>query len=444
MGLSMEQASATVKSEDKPMKVKLAFGREEAEVEVPSHVHPTILEAKFPEAVESAETALARALSQPIGAPDLLTLARGKKTAAISICDITRPAPNRVVLPHVLRTLEQAGVPAAGVIILIATGLHRAATPQELHEIVGPEILGRYTVASHDARDASAHLDLGLTSSGTRVFLDRRFVESDLHISLGFIEPHLMLGFSGGRKLVAPGLAGEATIKRLHSPFFMRDPRVVEGSFPNNPLHDELLEIAHMARHDFMVDVALTRERRIARVFAGDPMQAHASGVEFVRQATLALLDEPVDAVVTTSAGYPLDLTYYQSVKGVTAASHIVKRGGTILLVAACQEGLGGPEFTAFVRRFPDARTCLEATAKEPVVIDQWQLEKLALVARHAHLAFCTQGIPVEDHPYLWGPVFEQPAEAVAAVCAQLPRGARVAVIPEGPYVFSQLAVKTE
>jgi len=422
------------------MKAQLAFGRKGVEIELPSQVRATVLEAKFADAVESADVALVAALHRPIGTPPLIELARGKRTAAISICDITRPAPNRLVLPHVLRILEQAGVPPAGVRILIATGLHRAATPQELYEIVGEEILERYLVVSHDAREAADHSDLGVTRSGTRVLIDRRFVESDLHMSLGFIEPHLMLGFSGGRKLVAPGLAGEETIKRLHSPFFMRDPRVMEGSFPDNPLHHELLEIARLARHDFIVDVALTRSRQIARVFAGDPVQAHAAGVAFVRQATLAILDEPVDAVITTSAGYPLDLTYYQAVKGVTAASHIVKKGGSILLFAACQEGLGSPDFTRFVRRFPNAKACLEATAKEPVVVDQWQLEKLALVAQHAHLAFCTPGIAMEDRQYLWGPVFDQPAEAVHAICGKLPRHARVAVIPEGPYVFSQLA----
>src|SRR5215510_15023270 len=335
------------------MKVKLAFGRDGAEVDLPSHVQVNVLEPKFAAAVSSADAALAEALRQPIGSPALRDLAWGKKTAAISICDITRPAPNRVVLPHVLATLEQAGIPRSGITILIATGLHRAATEQELQTIVGPEILTHYTVVSHDARDAASHADLGTTRSGTRVLIDRRFIESDLHISLGFIEPHLMLGFSGGRKLVAPGLAGEETIKRLHSPLFMRDPRAVEGSIDENPLHRELLEIARMARHDFIVDVALTRSRQIARVFAGDPFLAHATGVEFVRSSTLALLDEAVDAVITTSAGYPLDLTYYQAVKGVTAASHIVKLDGTILLTAACQEGLGSPEFTRFVRRFP-------------------------------------------------------------------------------------------
>lgn len=421
------------------MKVKLAFGRQGAEVEIPSHVRANVLEPKFAAAVPSADAALTEALRQPIGSPALLDLARGKKSAAISICDITRPAPNCVVLPHVLATLEQAGIPRSGIIILIATGLHRAATEQELQTIVGPEILSRYMIASHDARDVASHADLGQTRSGTRVLIDRRFVDSDLHISLGFIEPHLMLGFSGGRKLVAPGLAGEETIKRLHSPFFMRDPKVVEGSFPDNPLHHELLEIAHMVGHDFIIDVALTRSRQIAQVFAGDPVAAHAKGVEFVRATTLASLPKPVDAVITTCAGYPLDLTYYQAVKGVTAASHIVKPGGTILLAAECQEGLGSPEFTSFVRRFSDSRTCLETMAKEPVVIDQWQLEKLALVMQRTRVWFCTPGIPAEDRGYLWGATFEEPQRAVDALCQELPRGASIAVIPEGPYVFSQL-----
>ncbi|MCS6926176.1 MAG: nickel-dependent lactate racemase [Candidatus Binatia bacterium] len=421
------------------MKVRLAFGRTGVEIELPSHVRATVLQAKFAEAAGAADEVVAAALRRPLASPPLRDLARGKKRVAIAVCDITRPAPNRTVLPHVLATLEQAGVPRAGVTILIATGLHRAATLQELHEIVGPEVLARYTVVSHNARDAAAHCDLGTTRSGTRVLIDRRFVESDLRLSLGFIEPHLMLGFSGGRKLVAPGLAGEETIKRLHSPFFMRNPRVVEGSFVENPLHHELLEIARMARHDFIIDVALTRSRQIAGVFAGDPEIAHAAGVEFVRQSTLALLDEPVDAVITTSAGYPLDLTYYQSVKGVTAASHIVKPGGAILLIAACHEGLGSAEFAGLVRRFPDPQTCLASTADEPVVIDQWQLEKLALVAQKARLSFCTPGIAAADRAFLWGPVFTEPQRAVDALCAELARGATVAVIPEGPYVFAQL-----
>ena len=422
------------------MKIRLAFDRAGVEVALPEDWRATVLEARFAAAVDSPDEAVAAALTRPIASPPLGELARGKSSAAIAVCDITRPAPNRIVLPHVTRVLEQAGVPRDRIQILIATGLHRAATAAELAEIVGPEMLERYGAASHNARLEESHAHLGRTDSGTEVWIDRRFVEADLHITLGFVEPHLMLGFSGGRKLVAPGLAGEKTIKRLHSPRFMRDSRAVEGSFPDNPLHHELLEIARLARHDFIVDVALTRRREIAAVFAGHAERAHAAGVDFVRRATLAPVEEPVDAVVTTGGGYPLDLTYYQSIKGVTAGSHILRDGGKLLLAAACREGVGSAEFTRLVRAFPDWRSCLDGLTNDGVIIDQWQIEKLALVARRAEIFWCVPGVPAEDRRRLWGPSFDDPQRAVDALAASLPRDARVAVIPEGPYVFSQLA----
>jgi nickel-dependent lactate racemase len=415
------------------MKVHVAFDRAGAELLLPAGWRTQVLEARFAGAVESAEGALQEALARPIASPPLRDLARGKKTAAIAVCDITRPAPNRTVLPHVTRVLEEAGVPREGIRILIATGLHRVATGAELQEIVGPEMLGRYQVDSHNARIEESHAPLGRTAGGTEVLIDRRFIEADLHLTLGFIEPHLMLGFSGGRKLVAPGLAGERTIKRLHSPLFMRDHRAVEGGYPDNPLHRELLEIARMARHDFIVDVALTKDRRIAQVFAGHSEQAHLAGVAFVRESTMAPVEEPVDAVITTGGGYPLDLTYYQSIKGVTAASHILKDGGKMLLLGACREGVGSAEFTRIVRTFPDWKACLDGLLEQPVIIDQWQLEKLALVARRAEILWCVPGVPADLRRYIWGPVFDEPQRAVEALAEALPRNARVAVIPKAP-----------
>jgi len=422
------------------MRMRLAFDRAGTEVTLPGSWRTTVLEPRFAGAVKSADEALLEALAHPVASLPLVELARGKSSAAISVCDITRPAPNRIVLPHVTRALEQAGIPRERIRILIATGLHRAATPAELQEIVGPEMLARFPVDSHNARVEESHAHLGRTTGGTDVLIDSRFIDADLHITLGFVEPHLMLGFSGGRKLIAPGLAAERTIKRLHSPPFMRDPRAVEGSFPDNPLHRELLEIARMARHDFIVDVALTRTRQIARVFAGDPVAAHAAGVDFVRNSTLAPVEAPVDAILTTGGGYPLDLTYYQSIKGVTAASHVLKPGGKMLLIAACREGIGSPEFTRIVQTFPDWRACLDGLADQPVIIDQWQLEKLALVARRAEVLWCVPGVPAADRRHLWGPTFDEPQAAVDALAAALPGNASVAVIPEGPYVFAQVA----
>jgi lactate racemase len=332
------------------MKIELAFGKTGITANLPLGFRYRVLEARTATPLPDWQGALESALDRPIGAPPLSELARGKQSAAISVCDITRPAPNRLTLPPVLRRLEQAGIPREQITILIATGLHRAATDAEIREICGEEIAAAYNIVNHDARNLSSHRHLGTTQSGTPVYIDERFASSDLHITLGFIEPHLMLGYSGGRKLIAPGLAAQETIKVLHSPKFMRDTRAVEGSIEDNPLHRELLEIARLARHDFIVDVALARDRSIGAVFAGDAELAHRGGVDFVSQVLLQTLDEPVDAVITTSAGYPLDLTYYQCIKGVTAASHIVKPGGSILLVAACTEGAGAPEFARMLR----------------------------------------------------------------------------------------------
>jgi nickel-dependent lactate racemase len=421
------------------MKVELAFDRVGTTVDIPDEFDAQVLRPRFATGLADEDAALAAAIANPIGCPGLKELARGKRSAAISVCDITRPAPNKTVLPHVIRALQAGGISASEITILIATGLHREATAEELEEIVGADILKQHPVHSHRAKEIDEQVFLGETSTGTQAFIDAQFVEADLHITLGFIEPHLMAGFSGGRKLISIGLAGERTIKRLHSPLYMRDPKATEGSFPDNPLHRELLEIAAMAGHHFMVDVALTDTRAIAAVFAGEPVSAHAQGVEFVRQSTLASIDQPADAVITTSGGYPLDLTFYQAVKGLTAAAHIVRDGGEILLAAACNEGLGGPEFSQLVRESDDSSALLEALSQRSVRVDQWQAEKLAMVAQRAKLSFCVPGLSASDRSSLWGPSHTDAQAAVDGMMGRLQEGARVVVIPEGPYVFSQL-----
>jgi nickel-dependent lactate racemase len=424
------------------MRVDFAFGKTGLSVDLPTGFRYQILEARSAQPLPDSIAAIEAALDSPIASPPLEELARGRESAAISICDITRPAPNRLVLPPVLNRLERAGIPRDRITILIATGLHRPASDSEIREICGEPVAGRYRVVNHDARNLDQHRHLGATASGTPVYVDERFVAAGLHITLGFIEPHLMLGFSGGRKLVAPGLAAQQTIKVLHSPKFMRDARAVEGSIDDNPLHRELLEIARMARHDFVVDVALGRgapgARPICGVFAGAPAAAHRHGVAFVSEVMLETLDEPVDAVITTSAGYPLDLTFYQAIKGVTAAAHIVKPGGKILLLAACEEGAGAAEFSRMLRENPSDVEFLRKIAGAPVTIDQWQLEKLALVTAKAEVLFFVPGLPREYDASLWGRACSTAAEAMEALTASLSPGAIVAVIPEGPYVLAR------
>lgn len=420
------------------MHIDLAFGKTGLPIDLPEGFDYRLLEARSAQPLVDARVAIEEALDRPIDSPPLLELARGKSTAAISVCDITRPAPNRLTLPPVLARLEQAGIPREGITILIATGLHRPATDAEIREICGADIAAAYRVENHHARERSEHRHLGQTAAGTPVYIDERFVGADLHITLGFIEPHLMLGYSGGRKLIAPGLAAQETIKVLHSPKFMRDRRASEGSIADNPLHRELLEIAAMARHDFLMDVALTRTREVAAVFAGNAVAAHRQGVEFVSRVMLEQLDAPVDAVITTAAGYPLDLTYYQAIKGITAAQHIVKPGGRILLMAACEEGSGAHEFTQMVAQNPSDKAFMEDILAKPVVVDQWQLEKLGLVTAKADVLFYVPGLPAQYRESLWGKSFDSPAEAVRALLEGLPPRATVAVIPEGPYVLAR------
>jgi nickel-dependent lactate racemase len=426
------------------MQVEVAFGKTGLTLNLPEGFHYRVLEAHAAVTLEDARKAVAQALDNPVGSAPIGELARGKKSAAISVCDITRPAPNRLVLPPLLARLEAAGIARENITILIATGLHRPAPQSEIEEIVGADIAAAYKVVNHNAKELSEHRFLGNTTMGTPVYIDERFMAADLHITLGFIEPHLMLGYSGGRKLIAPGLAAQETIKVLHSPKFMRDPRVVEGSIEDNPLHRELLEISKMAGHHFLVDAALGRgqadygRRPITAVFAGNPLLAHAAGVKYVSEIMLERLDEPVDAVITTSAGYPLDMTFYQAIKGVTAASHIVKPGGRILLLAECSEGTGAHEFHAMVTENPSDTQFLAKLERQPVEVDQWQLEKLAMVTRKLDLLYYVPGIAPKDRETLWGQAYDSVPEAVAALLVDLPAGARIAVIPEGPYVLAQ------
>jgi len=420
------------------MKARFSFGKSGVEVSVPEGFRTQVIMSHTARAVEDEAAAIAWALDHPIGCAPLVEMAQGKKTAAISVCDITRPAPNRKTLPPLLERLHAAGIPAEGITILIATGLHRGATEDEVNTIVGPEIAGRYKVVSHDAKAQGEHRFLGDTGRGTPVYIDERFMAADLHITLGFIEQHLMLGFSGGRKLIAPGLAAQETIKVIHSPRFMREPKATEGSIADNPLHAELLEVARMARHDFAMDVTLTQERGISGVFAGEPVKAHAAGVEFVESTCLERLPEPVDAVITSAAGYPLDLTFYQTVKGITAAQHVVKPGGRILVVSQCAEGVGSPEFARKLAGLRDFEGFLDEIKGAAVEVDQWQLEKLALVGEKFDLFFFTPGVTRSQLGFLGDWSYKTLPEAVAAVLDGLPEGARVALVPEGPYTFAR------
>ena len=422
------------------MMIPIAYGREGLEIEVPEANLTKVLSLGGAPPLEDPAGATRAALRSPLAGAPLAECARGARSACIVICDVTRPVPNTTLLPPILETIEHSGITRQQITILIATGLHRESTPEEITAMVGPEIRDRYRIVSHRARELSEQRYLGLTARGTPVDIDRVYCEADLKITTGFIEPHLMAGFSGGRKLVAPGCAGERTIKALHSPLFIEDPECREGSIAKNPLHDELLQIASMAGHDFIVNVTLDPQHRITGLFTGDARRAHEAGVAHARTAVRATLESPADIVVTTSAGHPLDLTFYQAVKGLTAAMPVVRPGGLLIIAAECAEGLGSPEFTQMATSFSSAEEFVRHIASTPVEIDQWQLEECAKAARHAEVILVSPTIARQHGDQLFIRTAERVEEALAEGFRRLGSDASVAVIPTGPYTLVEIA----
>src|SRR5688572_19538463 len=331
------------------MKVTLDYGRTGLDVTLPDDrtVGPlTIREA--PPLADPAG-ALEEALRNPVGTRPLAELAKGRTSACVVICDITRPVPNKLILPPVLRTLEASGIPRSKILILNATGLHRPNEGAELVELVGEEVVANYRIENHRGKATGEHTYLGTTPNGVPAWIDTRYVEADLKITTGLIEPHLMAGYSGGRKVICPGIAGLETVKVWHGPRFLEHPNADCGIVAGNPVHEENTRIAWMAGCDFIVNVCIDGQRRITWVGAGHMEHAWREGVRFVENVVRVPVQEPVDVVVTSCAGYPLDTTWYQAIKGLTGALPIVKQGGTIVLVASLTEGVGSPEFQKLI-----------------------------------------------------------------------------------------------
>jgi nickel-dependent lactate racemase len=423
------------------MRITLDYGRTGLEVNLPDDrvIGPLAIRPASP--LPDPETAVAKALAHPIGCPPLGEVARGRRNACILVCDITRPVPNGVILPPLLRILEEQGIARRQILLLVATGLHRPNEGAELKEMLGSEIVRNYRIENHHGKSREEHDYLGETASGVPVYLDSRYVRADLKITTGLIEPHLMAGYSGGRKVICPGIAGLDTVKVWHGPRFLEHPRADCGIVEGNPVHEENTRIALMAGCDFIVNVCLDGQRRITWVGAGDMIKAWEAGVRFIEGVAKVPVVEAVDVVVTSCAGYPLDATWYQAIKGLTGALPIVKQGGTIILAASLSEGLGSPEFKRLIADNPDLRVFKQRIlGKDYFVMDQWQLEELAKVVERCRVKVVSQGLPAETLRQCHVEPAASVEKAVSDCLAKYGPQARVAVIPKGPYVLPFVA----
>ena len=417
------------------MKVRLAYGRDGLEVELPEE-RTTLIEPTYVPGLPDAEGAILTALRNPIGTPPLRQVVKPSQSVAISVCDITRPMPSETLLPILLGELRH--VPPENITILIATGTHRVNTDAELAEMLGDDVAGKYRVVNHDGFDDSAHESIGSTQAGIEVRLNRRWVEADIRITTGFVEPHFFAGFSGGPKMVAPGLAGFPTIMRLHDATMIGHPNARFAITQGNPIHDAIREIARMSGVDFCVDVTINRDKRITSVYAGELFAVHKAACAVAQRLAMQPVQSPFDVVLTTNSGYPLDQNLYQAVKGMSAAAQVVKDGGKIICAAECSEGI--PEHGQYRHILASCGSPAELLdmIKQPGYDrhDQWQAQIQAQIQLKADVYLKSDYLT----PRQVAEAHLTSVDSIEDAIVDCAPDARICVLPEGPQTIPYIA----
>ncbi len=420
------------------MRIELSFGRGTLPVDLPDDLDVTVIRKPDMPALPDPAAAVRAALARPVGARPLVEEARGARSACILICDVTRPVPNGLLLAPIVRALVEAGLDPARVRILVATGLHRPNVGEELAEVVGDAWVQRTVrVENHDARDDAAHVDLGPTAAGTPVKLDRRFVEADLKIVTGLVEPHFMAGYSGGRKVIAPGVAHRETITTFHSARFMAHPRAVSCVLEGNPLHEEQLAIVAKLGRVLAANAVIDERRRMSFANFGEVVASHREAVAFVERYAIVPVRRRFRTVVTSAAGHPLDKTYYQTVKGMVGPLDILAPGARLVVASACSEGMGSRDYVDAQRRLvelgPDGFLG-SIEGKRFADVDEWQTQMQLKPMRLAKIQLYAPGLSPADAA-LTGVELVRSVEWAVSAAVRESGDRAVAVVPEGPYV---------
>jgi lactate racemase len=421
------------------MRVSLAYGDTGLDIQVPDHA-----EVVYPQsapAVPDSAAALTAALRAPVSGPPLAERVRPGQTVAISVCDGTRAQPSSLMLPAVLAELDGIVNPD-DVVVLVATGTHRANTEAELRAMLGDDVVDSVRVVNHDARDSSQLTWMGTFGADVPVWLNAEWAAADVKITTGFVEPHFFAGFSGGPKMVAPGLAGLDTVLVLHDAARIGHPSATWGITEGNPVHDDVRAIAAGTGVTFALDVVLNKDKQIVAAFGGDILPMHARATQLAKQLAMRELAAPCDIVVTTGSGFPLDQNLYQSVKGMSAASRVVRDGGMIICAAECRDGY--PDHGSYREVLRSAASpgalLAEITGRAVTVPDQWQVQIQAQIQARSTVVMYTSYLTDAD---LADAHLQQTAdisETIAAQLRQLGPAARVCVLPEGPQTIPYVA----
>ena len=420
------------------MKVNLAYGRGHLPVELPDG-RTTVIQPSHNPGLPDEQAAVVTALQSPIGAPPLRSTVKSTDRVCITFTDITRATPNERIIPWLLEHL--AHVPRENITLLNQLGTHRPNTRAELEQMLTPEVVASYRVVNHEPENEAALVQLGSTRDGTPALINRHCVEADVRIITGFIEPHFFAGFSGGPKGIMPGVAGLRTVMSNHGAINIGHPKSVFGVTEGNQLWEELRDIALRVGPSFLLNVTLNESKEITGVFAGDLLQAHKVGYEFVRISAMQKVAAPFDVVVTTNSGYPLDMNLYQGVKGMSAAARIIKDGGTLILACECQEGVPtNSPLDKLLRSASSPEEILTMLATPGFVRpEQWQAQISALIQRRANVLIYSSLTDDVIRAAHHTPCHDISAEVQKRLAALGPE-ATVAVLPQGPLTIPYLA----
>ena len=420
------------------MQIEMRYGKKGLILDLPSDMDVTVIRKSRMPVLDDARGKVRLALERPEGSGSLEDEAKGRGDACILVCDITRPVPNALLLPPLIRTLMDAGLRADRITILVATGLHRPNEGAEMRDLIGDEwVLNTVRVFNHFARSDDDHVHLGRTPGGIPVKLDRRFVEADLRIVTGLVEPHFMAGYSGGRKVIIPGVAHQDTIRALHSAGLLIRGGVANCVLEGNPLHEEQIHAARMVGRCLAVNTVMDEERRLSFVNFGAIEESHNAAVAFARPFFEVPLARRFGTVITSAAGYPLDQNYYQTVKGMVGVIDMVEPDSDIFVASECACGLGTPEYAEAqgrLVRLGVEEFLSDAVGREYALIDEWESVMQTKAMRTARIHLFSECLSREEKELTGVRTVNMLAHAVAD-CVKGKRDKRVAVVPEGPYV---------
>lgn len=386
--------------------------------------------------LDDEAAAVREALLHPIGSKPLQERLEGARSVAVIVTDNTRACPDDRILPVLLAEVEQK-VRRENITIVVALGLHPSMDEKELEIKLGRDVVHNYRVINHDPGNT---VFLGTTSRGTPVEVNREVVEADFRISTGFIEPHFFAGFSGGRKSIAPGVSSTRAIQANHAFRMLDHPLARTGMLAGNPVHEDMVEQARLAKLGFIVNVLLNRERRITHVYAGDMAEAHERGCAIERETAGVPMEKKADIVISTNGGAPLDLDFYQTCKGIDTAARFVRDGGIIIMAARCEKGVGPEAFCELHASAVGPEDVLERLRNAGAQGVSWQNQILAR-AQLRHQVYLVSSLDDEIVRRMNVVPVGSIEEGVEKALAVLGRDARIIAVPEVPFV---LPVKTD